>query len=157
MTNTGTATALLIRRTFKASRARVFDAWTKPELLRQWFGPAGMTTPEVALDLREGGAYRIVILDSDGDKNVAVGTFTKVRRPEQLSYTWSWENDDPSVEGATGPQTQVTIDFIERGDETEMVFKQEGFATVESRDGHDRGWTTTFDKLAAFLGDATAR
>ncbi len=151
MTDTGTAPALLIRRTFKASRARVFDAWTKPELMRQWFGPAGMTATEVALDLREGGAYRIVILDSDGDRNIAVGTFTKIRPPEQLSYTWAWEDDDPAVEGATGPQTQVTIDFIERGDETEMVFKHEGFATVESRDGHNRGWTTTFDKLAALL------
>jgi uncharacterized protein YndB with AHSA1/START domain len=139
--------AVVLRRTFKASRSRVFDAWTKPEQLREWFGPAGMTTPEVTLDLREGGKYRIVIVDSDGDRNIAVGTFTKVHPPEQLAYTWSWEsNDPPDIY-----ETHVTIDFIERGGDTEMVFRHEGFRTVDSRNGHESGWTTSFDKLAAFI------
>ncbi len=146
MTDTKTAQGLEIRRTFKAPRARVFDAWTKPEALRQWFGPAGMTVPEANVDLREGGRYRIVIIDTDGDPNIAVGTYTTVRRPERLAYSWSWEEG-----GNPGPETQVTIDFIERGDETEMIFKHEGFGTVESRDGHFSGWTTTFDKLNLFF------
>lgn len=138
--------AIEIRRTFKAPRASVFDAWTKPEALRQWFGPAGMTVPEANVDLREGGRYRIVIIDTDGDPNIAVGTYTTVRRPERLAYSWAWEEN-----GNPGPQTQITIDFLERGDETEMVFKHEGFATVESREGHLGGWTTTFDKLNLFF------
>jgi uncharacterized protein YndB with AHSA1/START domain len=149
MNNVDTAApgAIVLRRTFKAARSRVFDAWTKPEQLRQWFGPAGMTTTEAAVDLREGGKYRIVILDSDGDKNIAVGTFTKVRPPDHLAYTWSWEtNDPPDIY-----ETQVTIDFIERGDDTEMVFKHEGFGKIESRNGHEGGWTTSFDKLAGYL------
>jgi uncharacterized protein YndB with AHSA1/START domain len=145
--NAATAQAVVLRRTFKAPRSRVFDAWTKPELLREWFGPEGMTAPEVAVDLREGGKFRIVIVDSDGDRNIAAGTFTKIRRPEGLAFTWCWEsNDPPDIY-----DTHITIDFIERGDDTEMVFKHEGFRTVESRDGHDSGWTTSFNKLANLI------
>jgi uncharacterized protein YndB with AHSA1/START domain len=148
--NTANAQAVVLRRTFKAPRWKVFDAWTKPEQLREWFGPAGTSAPEVAVDLREGGKFRIAIVDSDGDRNVAAGTFTKVRRPEGLAFTWCWEtNDPPDIY-----DTQITIDFVERGDETEMVFKHEGFRKVESRNGHESGWTTSFDKLAAFIASA---
>jgi len=145
--DTSSPEALVLRRTFKAPRSKVFEAWTKPEQLRQWFGPAGTTAPEVTLDLREGGKFRIVIVDSDGDRNIAVGTFTKIRPPENLAFTWCWEsNDPPDIY-----DTQVTIEFVELGGDTEMVFNHAGFRKTESRNGHEKGWSTSFDKLAAFV------
>jgi uncharacterized protein YndB with AHSA1/START domain len=145
---TEAAPFLEIRRTFKAPRARVFDAWTKPELIRQWFGPKGMTCPEATLDLRPGGAYRICIVDNEGEEHVAIGTFSEVRPPERLGLIWHWEEGGP---GVPGHQTQVTIDFFERGDATEMLFRHVGFETTESRDRHIGGWTTMFERLADFI------
>jgi len=53
------ATALTLRRTFQASRERVFRAWTSPEEMKRWKGPGDRTTPIVEVDLRVGGAYRV--------------------------------------------------------------------------------------------------
>lgn len=143
---TSAGPSLVMRHTFKAPRVRVFAAWTDPDVLREWFGPAGATAVQVSCDAREGGAYRMAF-DLDGETYVVSGVFTQVRAPERLAYTFRWEEDDPALER----ETFITLDFIERGDETEMVFKQDGFRDEASRDRHEDGWNGTFDKLGATL------
>ena len=89
MTDTTTATALRMERTFDASRDAVFDAWTNPEVLRRWWavGP-DWETPLAVVDLREGGAYRLTMRDpGSGMEHTVGGTFREVRRPERLVYT----------------------------------------------------------------------
>src|ERR1700730_1356455 len=90
MNQTKAATrSLVMRRTLKASRARVFAAWTQPEILREWFAPPpGWTVPEVDLDLRSGGAYRFTFQSPEGDLSEVSGIFREVQPPERLSYTW---------------------------------------------------------------------
>ncbi len=146
-TQTPTRPSLIIRRTFKAPRARVFAAWTDPALLRQWFGPPGMTVPEAQIDLRVGGSYRITMLSADGEKYIVGGIFTDILAPERLAYTFRWEEDDPALEH----DTLVSLAFLDRGSETELVFKQEDFADAESRDRHEHGWSATFEQLPAVL------
>jgi uncharacterized protein YndB with AHSA1/START domain len=140
-TQTPATPALTIRRIFKAPRARVFAAWTKPEILSTWFGPQDFTIPEAILDVRVGGRYRITLLAPDGERYVVGGVFSEVRPPEFLAYTWRWEHDERD--------TAVTIAFFDRGKETEMLFTHEGFADADSRGRHDHGWASTFEKLAA--------
>jgi uncharacterized protein YndB with AHSA1/START domain len=139
--------SLTIRRTFNAPRERVFAAWTQPEELKNWFGPPGFTIPELAMDVRTGGKYRIVMVSPEGEKHIVDGVFSEVRKPERLAYTWRWEEDD----GSKARDTFVTIEFHDKGKETEMVFTHEGFASEESRENHNKGWTGIFEKLAAYL------
>jgi len=140
---TATAPTLTLRRTFDAPRARVYDAWTKPDVLKEWFGPPGFTIPSIAMNLVVGGAYTITMRAPDGEDYVVRGEFKAIRPPEHLSYTWLWDEmpPDPQV------NTLVSIDFIERGSQTEIVLTHEGFASAESRDRHQAGWLGTFESL----------
>lgn len=146
MSTTGTTTvpALIIRRTFNAPRERVFAAWTTPELLRAWFGPPGGAATETSFEAREGGRYRFALTSSEGEAYVVRGVVSEYRKPERLAFTFRWEEDDPKDER----DTFVSIDFIDRGERTEMVFTQENFSGEASRGRHEEGWTALFEQLA---------
>jgi uncharacterized protein YndB with AHSA1/START domain/predicted enzyme related to lactoylglutathione lyase len=146
MSNTTTTTvpALVIRRSFNAPRERLFDAWTTGELLRAWWGPPGSTVTETTFDAREGGRYRLAMTMSDGEAFVVRGVVSEYRKPERLAFSFRWEEDDPALER----DTFVSIDFIDHGARTEMLFTHEGFADDASRGRHQGGWTQFFDQLA---------
>jgi uncharacterized protein YndB with AHSA1/START domain len=74
---------------------------------------------------------------------VVTGTVTALRRPDHLAYTWSWDEDD----AADQHESAVRIDFLARGDETEVQFVHENLKSVESRDNHEHGWTSALDNL----------
>lgn len=138
--------ALRMRRTFKAPRERVFRAWTDPEKLARWWGPETRTCPFAELDPRPGGRWRTCMRAEDGAENWVQGVYREVDPPARLVFTWAWEDN-----GVPGHETLVTIEFHDRGDETEMVFTHEGFATEESRDLHDQGWTSSWVSFADYL------
>ena len=139
--------ALALRRTYKAPRQRVFDAWTKPELAAKFFGPGDVKVPEIEMDVRTGGSYRILMLMPDGERMNVRGTYREVRAPERLSMTWRWEEDDPADEF----DTLLTLEFNEVAGGTELVLTHEQLASVESRDRHADGWGKIMDQLAEAL------
>jgi len=84
---------LVIERAFNGPPRIVFDAWTKPELLKRWWAPCslGVTLFECDADVRVGGAYRYVF-GREGSPRVAFsGTYTEVTRPSRLVYTQIFE------------------------------------------------------------------
>lgn len=140
-----TSTAIMrITRTYPASRERVFAAFTEPELLKQWWGPAGFSLPEASVDLRVGGRYRFGMQPPQGDVMFLVGTFREIKRPERLVYTWAWEN-------APELATVVTIEFREAEGDTEVVVTQEPFPSDEVRQQHVFGWEGGLDRLSEVL------
>lgn len=81
---------VVMTRSFAAPRARVFDAWTKPDLVKRWFGGQGFTIPECEIDLRPGGRYRWVM--QRGEMRIVMkGTYREVARPERLVTVQEWE------------------------------------------------------------------
>jgi uncharacterized protein YndB with AHSA1/START domain len=139
---------LEITRTFDAPRALVFAAWTQPRHLAQWSGPRGFTASQDYMDLRPGGAYRACLKAPDGTEHWVRGVYREVVEPERLVFTHAWERED----GEPGPETVVTVTFAERGRGTEMTFHQAIFESVEARDGHRGGWSSSLDRLAEYLG-----
>lgn len=137
-------TTLEIVRLFDAPRARVFDAWLTREEWQAWIGPEGMNCEVPVLEPRIGGRYRIIMRLSDGRVIPVAGVFKRIDRPTALVFTWGWEND-PSRESL------VTLLFREKGNQTELVLRQEGLGSVSGRDDHGRGWNSALNKLAAYL------
>ena len=140
--------ALTLRRTYAASRERVFRAWTDPEEIKRWWGPPGTATPDAEVDLKPGGKYRFTMRSlPDGEPYFLVGTYREVIPPERLVYTWTWEGTSMEVKDSL-----VTVQFHDRGGSTEVVVTHELLPSDAARERHTKGWTGCFDRLQAFLG-----
>ena len=143
-------------RVIRAPRSRVYEAWTNPEILKQWFGPANMHCPSAQMDVRVGGAYRIDVVpnvpppaasnntECAERTSAALGTYTKVVPNELLQFTWfpDWN---------PGEQSLVTITLKDVAGGTEVIILHENFTSESSRDGHNNGWAGCLDKLQATL------
>ena len=90
-TNKTTTTAdgrdLILTRIINAPREQVFQAWTDPAMLKQWFAPRPWTTPVVETDVRPGGAILMVMRDPDGKEFPTRGVYLEVVRNERLVFT----------------------------------------------------------------------
>ena len=133
--------SLQVSRVIKAKRTRVFESWTKPELLHLWFAPGTMTVPHASVDLRVGGAYRLEIKGDGGAINIVSGSYTEIVPDELLSFTWEWEN-------FPGPVSQVTVVFKDVVGGTEVILTHERLGTEELRDKHLQGWKGCLQNLA---------
>jgi uncharacterized protein YndB with AHSA1/START domain len=139
---------LLITRVFDAPRELVFEAWTKPEHLKRWQGaPEGFTVTFHEVNLRPGGTYRLCMRSPEGIDHWLQGVYREVVEPERLVFTHVWLD----AQRRPGPETLVTITFVDRGSQTELTLHQTGFKSVESRDGHQGGWTSTLDRFHAYI------
>ena len=134
------STTLVLRRTFEASRARVFRAWITPAALEQWFRPAGMRITVRSLDARVGGSFRFE-LENGGS---IIGTYLEIVPPEKLVFTWS-------AGAAPGQEAVVTLDLLEQGTVTELVLTHEHLVTPERHAVAEGGWSSVFDALASVL------
>jgi uncharacterized protein YndB with AHSA1/START domain len=82
---------IVMSRVFNAPRSLVFDAWTRPELLRRWYGARGWSLPVCEIDLRPGGSYRYVMRGPDGAEVTLRGTYREVDPPARLVSTEAFE------------------------------------------------------------------
>ena len=133
-------TTLVLRRTFTASRQRVFRAWITPRALEHWLRPRGMSVTVRSLEAREGGSFRFEIEDGGS----IVGTYLHFVPPEKLVFTWSGE-------ATQGRETVVTLDFLDQGAVTEVVLTHEHLDTPERRALAEGGWPFLLDALASVL------
>ena len=138
---------LVITRVFAAPRALVFEAWTDPRHAMSWWGPVDHPATHVEMDVRPGGRWRHRLTSPETGQDLwHGGVFREVAAPERLVFTFAWEE-----EGERGLETLVTVTFPEESGKTRMTFRQVPFQSVEERDGHRGGWTSTFDRLDRHL------
>ncbi|MCL4678306.1 MAG: SRPBCC domain-containing protein [Alphaproteobacteria bacterium] len=138
---------LIIERFFEAPPERVFEAWTDPDELVQWCKPFGFTVPHNEGTIEEGGAYRSCLRSPEGVDYWLRGVYKIIDRPRKLVFTHVWDD----VNGQPGTETLVTVTFEDQGGGTKMTFMQEGFNSIESRDGHEGGWSEAFENLIEHL------
>jgi len=131
-----------------------FQAWPSAEHIRQWMRPEpGADVPQASVDLRVGGKFRIQMKMPDGEFFTAVGEFKEVKAPERLVYTWDWEKDGSGAEfgEVEGKPSLVTVEFLKRGERTELVLTHRRLATVKSRDSHAQGWDKLVESFAKLV------
>ena len=133
-------TTLVLRRTFTASRQRVFRAWITPKALESWLRPRGMSMTVRSLDARVGGSFCFELEDGSS----LIGTYLQIVPPEKLVYTWSGG-------AAQSWGTVVTLDFLDQGPVTEVVLTHERLTTPELRVLFGSGWPSLLDALAEVL------
>jgi len=143
-----TAEAVYIERTYDAPAEAVFDAWTDEGVLRRWFhAQRDWTTSEASVDLRVGGAVRVVMHDPDkGEDHGGGGLYKEVDRPTRLAFTWTWDGTDR--------ETLIEIDFDESAGRTTVRFSHSNLRDLASARDHEGGWNRCFDNLErALIGE----
>ena len=138
-----------VTRVFDAPRGLVFEAFTKPELVKRWLlGPPGWSMPVCEIDLRVGGAYRYLWQnDSDGREMGLNGIFREIVRPKLLVAT-----ENPTWHASEALDTTT---FVEEGDGTRMTITVL-YESIQVRDaalksGMDRGMAMSYDRLEAMM------
>ena len=145
----GTKT-LHIERTFHAPAERVFDAWTSEEVMRRWWqAERGWETAAAEVDLRVGGAVRVVMRDPAKDAEYGGGgNYLEIDPPTRLAFTWIWDGETR--------RTLIEIDFEERDGATTVTFVHSGLWDEEAVRDHESGWHKVFDNLERVLNGAGA-
>ena len=137
-------------RVFNAPRSVVFRAWTDPEQAIHWYGPQGFTVELMEMDVRVGGKWRKCMRSPEGVDYWRHGIYREVVEPQRLVFTYV--TDDP--QGVTGHETLVTIDFVDQGRRTRMMFRQALFDTAGNCDSHRGGWSSCMERFAAYLAQS---
>jgi uncharacterized protein YndB with AHSA1/START domain len=145
MAQTQDRPVLSIERHFEVAPEKVWRAWTEPQALTRWFGPAGTeSVTDAHLDVRPGGRYSIAFRTTDGEEHRVCGTYEQVVPNRRLRFTWAWQSTPDRV-------SLVTVELAPSGAGTDMSFRHERFFDQAARDNHERGWTATMRKLEDFL------
>jgi len=137
---------LRLERVVSAAPDAVFAACTEPAQLAEWWGPAGFTAPDIEIDLRPGGRYRIAMQPPNGELFYLHGEFVAIQPPNRLAYTFEWEPPDPDDRTTT-----ASLTFAERGEGTQLTLEQGPFSTAARRALHADGWSEALDRLADHL------
>ena len=133
---------LSVRRRMPAPREVVYQAWIDPQGIREWMCPGDVTSAEAVFDVRVGGGYRIVMRGKEKDY-VHTGVYQVVEPNTKLVFTWTQEGDEVT--------TLVTVEFLARGSETELVLTHERFSQPDVAKRYESGWGTIANKLADYL------
>jgi uncharacterized protein YndB with AHSA1/START domain len=138
---------LSLRRTFNATPERLFRAWTQAEQLVKWFGPEGVTTEVAEVDLKVGGAYRVVMRTPQGNLVVHHGVYREIQPNQKLVFTWILDGQHCEGSEEEYCETVVTIYFNENEGATELVIIHDFLPTEKARDNHEFGWNGCFECL----------
>jgi len=128
-------------RVFDAPRALVFEAHTKCEHLKHWWGRGNPLDCE--LDFRPGGTYRFVEHAPDGQQYAFRGEYREIQPPERIVQTFEFE-------GMPGHVCVETLELTEHDGKT-TVTSVIRFDTKEERDGMENGARESYEALAAYL------
>jgi uncharacterized protein YndB with AHSA1/START domain len=136
--------SLTLKRRFNAAPEKVYAAWTQPAQIAQWFGPDAGGVQRAETDLRTGGRFTIVFNTEDGEEHQVNGVYREVVRNQKLVFTWAWRSTPER-------ESLVTVLIEPDGAGSMLTLIHEQFFDEAARDGHERGWTGTLDKLAKYL------
>jgi uncharacterized protein YndB with AHSA1/START domain len=140
--------AVIMTRVFDAPRPLVFDAFTRPELLKRWFGPRGWSLAVCEVDLRVGGKFRFVLRGPGGKELGMRGVYLEIDAPQRSVHLESFD-DYPGVE------SQVTAVLTEQAGRTTLtvtvLYPSPEIRDAVLRSGMEHGAAECYDKLAELL------
>ncbi len=144
--NDAASRTLTLKRTFNAPLKLVWQAWTRPEHIVQWWGPKGMKINVVEHDFRVGGNWKYVMPMPDGNEFTSFGTYSAIVELEKI---FSSANFIPMTEGV-----EIQALFEKNGDKTDFTFNvihpTEEYCKQQEKMGFYNGWGSAFDRLEAF-------
>jgi uncharacterized protein YndB with AHSA1/START domain len=137
-----TETGIRIERVLQATIDRVYDAWTKQELLTRWYCPNPELDLKVDADIRVGGSYVVTM-----GPHVVRGDYTELEPPRLVTFTWKWDHAD-------GGASQVRVELSEVDGGTRMLLSHTGLENAEDVKNHLQGWEGDLVRLPLLLAES---
>lgn len=138
---------LTLNRTFDVPVELVWEAWTEPEHIAQWWGPKGMKVEVIRHDFKVGGKWQYIMEMPDKSQFISEGVYREIVKLERIV---SSANFRPMTEGV-----EIIALFNRKGDKTNFIFSvvhpTEEYCRQQERMGFYNGWGSAFDRLNAFL------
>ena len=134
---------ITVRRKMPAPREVVYQAWIDPDGIREWMCPGDVVSAEAVLDVRVGGSLRIIMRAKD-QVHEHTGTYQIVDPPAKLAFTWSGLENPSEV-------TLVTVEFLDHGNESELLLTHERFTKPDVAERYEKGWGKIAETFAAYL------
>jgi uncharacterized protein YndB with AHSA1/START domain len=140
--------SVILEKTFNSAIDKVWEAWTNPSFIMNWFGsdPNGIVL-KAELDVRPGGYFEVTFQDSDQTVHTCSGIYQEVHALIKLSFTWQWKSE-PDVESF------IILLLIPEGNSTRMQFEHKHLKSGSKHD-YTIGWQNTFLKLEKLLSGST--
>lgn len=136
-----------IKKVLKAPLKLVWEAWTQPEHITQWWGPKGMNTKVIEHDFKEGGKWKYSMEMPDGNEFISDGVYTEIVEHQKIV---SIANFKPMTEGV-----EIQAIFEEDGEQTLFTFNivhpTEEYKIQQEKMGILNGWGSVFDRLESFV------
>ncbi len=146
-TNNAGSRTLSLSRTFNAPVKLVWEAWTQPEHISQWWGPKGMKIEVIEHNFQIGGSWKYAMLMPNGKKFITEGVYILIEEFKKIVSTADFK---PMTEGV-----EIQALFEENGDQTNFVFNvvhpTEEYCQQQEKMGFMNGWGSVFDRLGIFV------
>ena len=138
---------LTLKRTFQAPIELVWEAWTKPEHLVDWWGPKGMKVNVIQHEFKVGGKWKYTMLMPDGNEFISEGVYSEIVEPNKIVTS---ANFKPMTDGVV-----LHVLFEKKGDQTNFTFSvihpTEEYCKQQEKMGFYNGWGSAFDRLEKFV------
>ncbi|QYO66531.1 SRPBCC domain-containing protein [Leptolyngbya sp. 7M] len=138
---------LSLERIFDAPIDLLFEVWTEPKHLVNWWGPNDFTLPHCDVDFRVGGKYRFCMRSPEGEDHWVTGEYKIIDEPSSLAFTWIRED----TSGNALCDTLVSISLEQYNGGTRLILEHTGFDSVPYRDEHISGWGACLDRLIEYV------
>ncbi len=137
---------LRLTREFDAPLETLYQAFTNPAIMAQWFGPESMRVYRCEVDLELGGAWFVGLETASGEHRDVYGRFTLIDNLA-LAFTWRWV-----YPGAPDTETRVNIVFESISRKRSRIhLTQQVFDSEDARNSHNQGWSSSFNSLQTYL------
>ncbi len=136
---------------FAAPPARVFEAWTDPNIVVKWFGRAPNSLHSATIDLRPGGAWKF-LKSKDDDKSIGFeGQYLDIQPGEKLVFSWAHVIAHANGEREATPYSRVEVIFTPKGKGTYVRLVHSAISSEDSRRGIGGGWEAAFTFMTKVL------
>ena len=147
--DTKQAIKLEVSKTFPVAAEQLYQAWTSPDALKQWWHPMGNTLQRATTKPELGSPVEYVFATEAGAHSFTIqGTYKEVQQGQRLVYTWNWQLPTAALGKS---EFLLTVVFSPDGDGSRIAITQENFADEEAVQPHHEGWEKALEDLHRFL------
>ena len=145
---------LVITRIFNAPRALVWQAWTDPKHVMQWWGPNGFSNSSCESEMQVGGRFLLNMCAPDGNSYPCKGIYREIKEPERIVYDSEADESHPCGAGLP-PRSLVTITFAEHGNKTTLTlhtrFETAARLDAANQAGYCISWGEALGRLTTII------